>query len=722
MGGRIDLAKYYNGAALLENMLILPFGGVVKRGGTQYIAEPKYHNKTARLVRFEYSTEQAYALEFGHQYIRFFKDQGQIVSGGSPYEIASPYEEADLEELYIEAQSADVLYITHDKYFPKKLMRLGHTDWRLENLYFSQMPTQEDYFKPSGTLTPGATFGSNIPFTASANVFVAGDVGRYLNYGVCRAKISVVNSGTSVQADILINFPDTAPIQQGSWSLSGMLNAPIVYDPNDGTNVWYAEGSTRQFSTQNSVAAFREADLGKYFRVLGGMVQIVQFLNAFSVNAKIVRELPQSNINQNLVVGNILLEIPAWYAENYPRSSAFFQNRLLMGGSPNAPQTVWGSKMGDFEDFIMGSAADAPFGFTISSGLANVIRWLAPLRDLFLGTQNAEWRLSGGGNGEAITPSNPPLVSQESCNGVAGLPPLIIGRTVIYADRFGSSLYQINYTLQNDTYNSDDLTLMAPDILKPGVKGLAFAAKPHHIIWGPRTDGVLCSLTIMREHEVIGWSRQITDGEVERVCTIPGVQETETWLLVKRIIGGQTKRYIELMKSWDYGADLKDAWFVDCGLQFVNSGAPVTELSNLEHLEGKPVVALVDGLEQAEKVVTEGKIPLDNACVFQAQVGLGYSAKLRTLNLNLPNLNQQGYTKRIHEVPVRLYRSVGGKAGPDADHLEAINPGQTGEFTGDKIVKYRAGWEKDCRVYLEHSGPTPFTVLAIMPRFEQGEK
>ena len=485
MESRVDLAKYYNGCARLENMLILPFGGVVKRGGTEYIAEAKYALKTARLVRFEYSLEQAYVLEFGDLYIRFYCQQGQIVSGGNPYEIASPYAEADLEELYIETQSVDVLYINHPNYETRKLMRLGHTNWRLEKIHvgYSHQPTVLDLYKPAATLTPGATTGTGITFTAGAAFFLAGDVGRDLNYGACRAEIKTFTDTTHVIADILADFPNIDPIPSGDWSIGGPSSAVVSYKPNDSTNQWFAEGAVIPFTTD--IDAFRAADQGKYFRILGGLIYIKTFTNATTVQGQVIRELPQLTTSLAVKAGNLLLESTAWGANNYPRNSAILQNRLLFGGSFAYPQTIWASRVGDFEDLATGSKADDPFAFTICSGQGNIIRWLASVRELFAGTNNSEWRLSGGPNGEAINSSNPPLTSQESVNGVMKLPPLIIGRSVIYADRYAQTLYAINYKYQNDAYVSDNLNLLSPDILKPGIVGLAFAAKQYPIIWAP---------------------------------------------------------------------------------------------------------------------------------------------------------------------------------------------------------------------------------------------
>jgi len=73
--GRIDLQKYNAGAQTLQNMLAFPQGGITRRPGTYYAGSSKDGGKV-RLINFEYSDEQAYVLEFGANYIRFFKDGG----------------------------------------------------------------------------------------------------------------------------------------------------------------------------------------------------------------------------------------------------------------------------------------------------------------------------------------------------------------------------------------------------------------------------------------------------------------------------------------------------------------------------------------------------------------------------------------------------------------------------------------------------------------------
>ena len=78
IGARFDLAKYPNGCKTLENATPLVEGGAKKMPGTYYVTSTKADGK-ARLVPFSFSTIQNYILELGNQYIRFYKNNGQIL-------------------------------------------------------------------------------------------------------------------------------------------------------------------------------------------------------------------------------------------------------------------------------------------------------------------------------------------------------------------------------------------------------------------------------------------------------------------------------------------------------------------------------------------------------------------------------------------------------------------------------------------------------------------
>ena len=136
LDGRNDLAKYSAGCATVENMVIYPHGAAARRPGTTFIAEVKSSSAKTRLIPFEFSTTQTYILELGNQYMRFYRDNGQILSGGSPFEISTPYLTAELFDIKF-AQSADVMYITHPNHQTRKLSRTGHTSWTLTVVDFT---------------------------------------------------------------------------------------------------------------------------------------------------------------------------------------------------------------------------------------------------------------------------------------------------------------------------------------------------------------------------------------------------------------------------------------------------------------------------------------------------------------------------------------------------------------------------------------------------------
>ena len=81
--GRTQMAQYSNGCETLTNMVVLPQGGVTKRPGTKFIREVKNSANTTRLIPFVVGSSQSYILEFGNQYVRFYRDGGILLSTAS---------------------------------------------------------------------------------------------------------------------------------------------------------------------------------------------------------------------------------------------------------------------------------------------------------------------------------------------------------------------------------------------------------------------------------------------------------------------------------------------------------------------------------------------------------------------------------------------------------------------------------------------------------------
>ena len=220
MDGRTDFEKYSSGVKTMENFLVHPQGAATRRIGTQFISEVKTSSAKTRLIPFEFSTTQTYVLEFGNTYIRFYKDKGQIVTGGStPYEISSPYLTAELFDIKF-AQSADVMYITHPNHEVMKLSRTGHTAWTLTEIDFTDGPYLAQNTSAT-TMSPSGTSGS-VTITASTSTFASTDVGRLITFSSGRAKITGYTSATQVAATTQVNFSGTGAVT--TWKLGAFSN------------------------------------------------------------------------------------------------------------------------------------------------------------------------------------------------------------------------------------------------------------------------------------------------------------------------------------------------------------------------------------------------------------------------------------------------------------------------------------------------------------------
>jgi hypothetical protein len=830
LDGRVDLEKYGNAVKTCENFIPSPHGFALNRSGFKYVAGTKTNSKESILVPFEFSTTQAYVLEFGDLYIRFYKDQGRIESAGVPVEVTTTYTESQLPDMKF-TQSADVLYITHPSHTPRKLLRTSDTSWSLVDIVFKPIPTKEESIEPDATLTPGAVTGTSITFTAGSAVFQDGDTGRIISAynGTARASIDEFTSTTQVKCNIIDDFPDTSAIASGSWTLEGSPTGsllPSKYEPvgasvdveslgdeqtftdalgGGATNWWAASaGGTNEYyllqasgiipATQpdkvyenddemvestagdlgikqwawgDNVAddalgyntiyvrlsdevdpdtknpdtdyvkfahiditdVFRSSDVGKYLRISDGYIKIVSYTDAQNIKGVIEKTLTPTTDDDGDPTPDetsiFTIEEAAWSAaKGYPNAIAFHEDRLWFGGTDTYPSDIWGSVSGGYENFAKGTDDGDSVNFTLVSRKVDTIRWLESLKRLVAGTAGSEWTISGTDDG-SITPSDIDVKAQTKY-GSSSLQPATVGKSIIFLGRDSTRVREISYDILNDGYNAPDLTLLASHISQSGtIQSMAYQETPIPVLWCVRSDGVLLGMTYHKEHEVICWHRHITDGEFERICVIPGGSRDELWAVVKRTVGGSTKRYVELLEAMFGATTSVSAFFVDSGLSY--SGAATTTITGLNHLEGKTVKVLADGSNHPDKTVSGGQITLGWAATT-AHVGLGYTAKLETLRLNMATNKgtAQGQIKRINAVTLRLYRALTGKVGPDADNLQAINY-RTAEMemdtapdlkTGDVKVLFNKGFELGGRIYIEQSDPLPFGILAIIPEVE----
>lgn len=131
---RSDTEKYSPGCRILDNMIPLIYGPVTRRPGTKYIANVDDDSVKSRMIPFIYSATIAYECEFSDQILNVYFEGTAVDT-----DIVTPYLEADLFQLQIK-QSADVMWIVHPSYRPRKLTRVSATEFSLDVITFNNGP------------------------------------------------------------------------------------------------------------------------------------------------------------------------------------------------------------------------------------------------------------------------------------------------------------------------------------------------------------------------------------------------------------------------------------------------------------------------------------------------------------------------------------------------------------------------------------------------------
>jgi hypothetical protein len=139
-------------------------------------------------------------------------------------------------------------------------------------------------------------------------------------------------------------------------------------------------------------------------------------------------------------------------------------------------------------------------------------------------------------------------------------------------------------------------------------------------------------------------------------------------------------------------------------------------------LEGQTVSILGDGSVHPDKTVSSGAVTLERY-VTKAHAGLSYNSTLTTLRVDSGSAmgTSQGKIKRINELTVRLFRSVGLKVGRDANNLDVVPFRSSASsmnapialFTGDKEIELNGNYDTDGQLTIRQDQPLPMNILAV---------
>ena len=459
MYGRVDFAKYAAGLRVLLNYIIRPHGPVYRRPGTHFVCEVKDSTKFTRLLDFEFSTEQAYVIEAGDLYFRFYKDGGRI-NTGVPIDITNVANNG--------SGLIRVTAVAHGLTTDQGVDIAGVVGVPVVNQSWPRVTVID----PDNFDLPGSLF-----------------VGTYDSGGTATGVVEVATPYTSAQlpfvkyvqsADTMyFTHPEVAVHKLTRQSHTSWTMVPVSFKPpatfesglvSTGT-ITFGATSGLGVSITLSAADLLASDVGRMITVGSGRAIIKTFATTTTGTVDIVDTLPgvgphasgtwtiQGSPNTQLTPsaagpahavvtltlagngwragydvgryvrvnrgvariiavtsatvasaelltalenataspgGSWSLEESAWsVTRGFPRALGFFEQRLVFAGSAAQPQTFWGTVTGDYEVVALGADDDDAYEFQIAANEVNTINWIVPTRVLMMGTASTEFVAKG---------------------------------------------------------------------------------------------------------------------------------------------------------------------------------------------------------------------------------------------------------------------------------------------------------------------------------------
>ena len=579
IAARVDIDKYKTSLYKCENFFPQVHGGLTNRSGLQFIAEAK-GTGTTRLIPFEYNTTQTYVLEFGDQYIRVFKDDGQVLDTSVSLTITG-------------ATAADPVVITTSTSH-------GLSDG--ESVYITGVAgmTQLNGRTFNITSLTATTFsiqnsaGADVDGSAYTAYTSGGTADKVFELATPYAAADIFDLEYVQSADVMtITHPNYAPrdltrTDHDAWTLSTITFAPSQTAPT-GVSVTATGGSTtftyavtavneetleeslpatgssstsKDVAWDNTVTWTAATGAGTYniYREENGIYGFVGRAEGTSFN--------DDNIEPDGSDTPPKARNPFNAAGDYPSTVGYHQQRRIFANTDNDTQKFFMSQTGNISNMSFSSPQkdDDAITVTIASRQVNEIRHFVSLSDLVILTSGGEWLVEGIDG--VITPSGI-QVKPQSYYGSTSLTPIVAGDIVIYMQP-GQTIRDLGYKYESDSYSGNDLSVLARHLFDyNSVSDWSFAQAPHNLIWCVRDDGICLSLTYSREQNVFGWSRHTTQGDFKSVAAIREGDDDFSYFLVQRTVNGSIMQYVERMQTRDF-TNIQDSFFVDSGLTLDN--------------------------------------------------------------------------------------------------------------------------------------------------------
>ena len=587
-------------------------------------------NSAARLINFEFNTDQSYMLWITD------KNIGVYLNGVHQVDVYfSSLTSARLSDINW-AQSADTLIIFHEDINPILVQRQGADDyWTASALAFENTPfhaftevTQTGAAAGFGTLTPSAVSGT-VTLTVSSGTFTTASINQYVEGNGGLARIIGFTSSTVVTGFVEIPFFTTSAIAAASWN--------------------YLSGYEATWSS----------------------------------------------------------------GRGWPICGTFHQGRLWIGGSKSRPTTSWGSRVGIFYDFSLGTQLDDEgIEITLDTDQLNRVTNIYSGRNLMLFTTGAEFIIPTSLN-DPITPKNVSAVRQTRIGAQRGLRVSEIEGGIFYVQNGGQSIKEFIFNDAQQAYGNNDISLLSGHLIRSPVDTClrrATSTDDGALYVLVRSDGAATIGTIARAQNIASFANQTTDGDF-LAC---GADYNDIYFVVTR-------------NSINYLERLNDDHFLDASVR-TTSGLPATVFTGLEHLNGEDCYVVADDSNLDNVTPSAGSATIDRAAEDYCEIGLWFQPIFKDLPVDrrdTTSTTTMGRLMNINEINLRLFETssmvVNGKnvsfRGFGSGILDVAPP----QFTGIKRILGNSGWDLAAQVTITQTNPGKLNILALSKRIIEGK-
>ena len=586
MSGRTDFEKYASSAHRMRRFIPTAQGPAKRCPGTRFVLQTRYADKRVWLQRFEFAFDQAYVIEFGDQYCRFYTDRGVVLEDGLDITSITNANPGILTYTGADPSNGDWMYISavagitevNGRYVKVTNINTGAKTFELydvdgvaidttnygaysgngdiQRVYTIASPyTEEDLFTTEGT--------SSLSITQSGDVLYIGCEGY--------APRTLTRSGNTNWA-FAAYAPTDGPFQREpdtkvSFLLSGISGSvtvtsatPIFETGSEGMllRLQPINITTPQWEPAKSITAgnIRKSS-NKYYSALnsattGAIRPIHEEGSDYDGNAGVLWEFlhpgyvvlkitavssttvvtadvigPGSAPSELLSSTSCVYRIGAWGTKmgaSYPYKVTFWRDRLWWGGGQNVYASVAGDYSSHAPDTMGEILADNALNLTLAVGNVDKVRWMRPGNALIVGTAGSEIAIRENVTTAPLGPENVKFDLQ-SAEGSMELEPVLVEDSVLFARVGGRRIMELRFDIQVDAWVPRDMNVLYPEVTRSGIIDMEYQKEPDDIIWCVLDDGRLIGLTYDREQNIYGWHQHPisgTNAKVEAVQVITG--------------------------------------------------------------------------------------------------------------------------------------------------------------------------------------------------------